>query len=132
MTDGEAYAHGEEWLKLGWVWALGQVILMRSEVDGAHWYTQALVVEVSNGRPSGAVHMDGRGFGIEGDVVPDLRDPGTRGHGEDQTRAAMRDDRGYVRPWGDGFGWASSTNMSWPVRRTRSAAMIAARKALRA
>ena len=59
--------HGREWLAAGWTWSAGQIAIASwPEDDGSVEYERCIV-------PWG-------GFRVLDNVVPDMRDAGTRGH----------------------------------------------------
>ena len=64
--------HGRRWLAAGWTWKRGQIAL--AEDDDGRWRTLVVTGVAANARPLcyGAPMPSG--------AVPDLRDPGTRGH----------------------------------------------------
>ena len=89
-TTAEAIAHGRKWLAAGWAWKRGQIVLVTLRDQRA--YAQGVVTSIGDdGEIEEILHFDG-GFGVGWGVVPDLRDPGTRGHALDQVRAAWGDE----------------------------------------
>ena len=66
--------HGRKWVRAGWTWAPGQIAIA-SWPNGDETEYEICIV------PWG-------GFKVLDNVVPDLRNPGTRGHALDQVREA--------------------------------------------
>jgi hypothetical protein len=69
--------HGRKWLHAGWEWEPGQIAIA-SWPDGDEIEYEVCIV------PWG-------GYRVLDNVVPDMRDPGTRGHALDQVRKAWGD-----------------------------------------
>ena len=87
-TTEEAIAHGRRRLMAGWKWAPGQVIFVVLD-DGTALH--GVVCAIYRGRPVHVAHYDGGSFSAIGEYVPDLRDPGTRGHALAQVIADVRE-----------------------------------------
>ena len=91
-TTAEAIAHGREWLAVGWTWKRGQVAVTP---DGQ----LPVIVRVSVRGVPLACGLETAGG------VPDMRDPGTRGHALAQVREA----------WGDEGMGTESDGMTWAI-----------------
>lgn len=85
MDCEEAVEVGLAWVAAGWLWAPGQVVLYAKRSARAR--PTAIVEEVIDGRPYTykipGWARDGARY-LLNDFVPDLRDPGTRGHAREQ------------------------------------------------
>ena len=124
-TTAEAIAHGRQWLAAGWTWMPGQVILI---VAGDGSAVRAVVCALYDGRPVHVAHYGGGPLlGARGVCVPDMRDPGTRGHDLAQVREAWDNPRLFVEWVGD--GWRVMGGTLGAVATTESEALLAARRA---
>lgn len=95
MTREEAISIGRAWPE--WQWALGQALI---DVDG----DEGLVIRIVGRRLRVAYGCyDALTWEQAWECVPDLRDPGTRGHALAQVRAAWGDE--YAHTCGNEHGW---------------------------
>jgi hypothetical protein len=111
--------HGRAWLRAGWTWAPGQIAI--EPIEGGDGDVHNIIVSWTV--DPGA------------DAVPDMRDPGTRGHALDQVRDACDDPTISVNAGRHGDWLVAARNHEFPKGfvltwySTEHEALLAAREA---
>lgn len=135
----EAFERGREAVAIGWAWATGQRALdllgpnkVATGVIASLWN---LPGEPGHLQPLGFLRDDRRGCSVgvrKGIIVPDFRDPGTRGHLLDQVRKAYGCPNAsvyFVETLGEWCCELPMPNGPRFHRLTETGALLAARKA---
>lgn len=95
MTDEEAFAMGYRAIKAGMTYRIGTAILFWWKAPGGFMLPRRRGVIVDIGKEEGDIRVDDGAERVRcrwgGGLVPDLRDPGTKGHAVAQLRERTGD-----------------------------------------